>query len=69
MPKKITTLYKELLEIEDDIKETYELFEKRDKLLEQIFKRNKGPQEIKHANIENGFWEIRLVEVVEQKGH
>ena len=64
MPKKtIKTLYKELLIIEDEIKETYELFSKRDELLKEIYDKSKGPQEIKYDNV------LRLVEVVEQKGH
>lgn len=61
--KSIKTLYKDLLSLEEKIKATYELFSERDRLLEEIYMLYEGPQEIKLNK------DIRLLEVVEQKGH
>ena len=65
MPKqtKITKLYQELLEVEDQLAEVKDLYERKEVLLEQIFKLNKGPQLFE---IEG---EEKNVEVVLQRGH
>ena len=62
-PKKVTSLYKRLIKINEEISALSNIFDEREELLTLIFSLEAGPQEMKVND------QLKTLEVVEQKGH